>query len=177
MPQQYLLPCSCGQKIRIESSQAGGQVACGCGRTLAVPTLRGIRRLEVAADAVRTKERPTWSRLHGAAFAGGMFAATLGVVLVALYVFRYAQIGGLTVDRSEEVIQNMTAQIDTITPVQALEIWSHDILEEGLGQPQAPFWVTAKEKVAEYSWWIKFGAGMILLGTAASAGAVLVGRR
>ena len=159
----YLLPCSCGQKVPVLPSQAGGQVSCSCGKSLAIPTLRGIRQLEVAQEP---SERPTatWSKLQGTFFSGGMLVATVGAVIIAWYLYQYARIGGLAIDRSEEFIRGGTAQIDTLTPVQSLEVWTHEVLEEGLGEPQPPYWVKAKEKVDEYSWWMKFGGGMVGLG-------------
>jgi hypothetical protein len=177
MPQQFLLPCSCGQKIRIANSQAGGQVNCVCGQTLSVPTLRGIRQLEIAPASTPLKAAPGWTRVHGAFFASGLVLATIGVALIVFYLYRYAQIGGLAVDRSDDVIKAMSAQLDTLNPTQALEMWSHEILEEGLGEPQAPFWIAAKTQIAEYFLWIKFGGAAFLTGVAMSLGALFIGRR
>ncbi len=47
---KYLLPCSCGENVAVESRQAGQQVVCSCGQTLEVPTMQGIRKLEKSAD-------------------------------------------------------------------------------------------------------------------------------
>ena len=48
MSEQFLLPCSCGQKVRVGNAQAGAGVRCVCGKSLTVPTLRGLRELESA---------------------------------------------------------------------------------------------------------------------------------
>jgi hypothetical protein len=176
MSSQYLLPCSCGQKVAISPSQAGGQVSCSCGKSLAIPTLRGIRELEAAPER---RERPaaTWSKLQGAFFAGGMFLATIGALLVALYLYQYARIGGLAVDRSDEFIRGGAAQIDALGPAQLLEVWTHEVLEEGLGDPEPPYWVTAKEKVAQFFWWMKFGGAMVAVGLTVAAVTFFTSRR
>ena len=45
---RYLLPCSCGQSIVIDTIQAGQEVRCSCGQSQLVPTLREIRQLPEA---------------------------------------------------------------------------------------------------------------------------------
>jgi hypothetical protein len=103
--------------------------------------------------------------------------ATLGLILIAWYGYQYARIGGLTIDRSDEFIQGAAAQIDTMTPAQLLEVWGHEVIEEGLGEPHQPYWVTAKEKVSEYFWWMKIAAAAVVAGIAVAGMTMLVGRR
>jgi hypothetical protein len=177
MPKEFLLPCSCGKKVRIALAQAGGKATCVCGKRLDVPTMRGIRVLEVAPPDSPATQPLVWTATHGALFSGGLVLAAVGVVLIAFYLFRYAQIGGYAVDRSGDVIQAMSTQIDGVTPSQALEVWQKEILEEGLGEPQTPYWVTAKERVSEYFWWIKFGAGALVLGVLTAIATLLIGRK
>jgi hypothetical protein len=176
MTAHYLLPCSCGQKVRVAVAQAGGEVGCACGKRLPVPTLRGIRQLEAASD-VPTKSAPVWTRFHGAVFSSGLVLAVLGLAIMALYGYRYAQISGYTTDYSADVIKEMSAQLDQITPTQALEMWRTEILEEGLGEPQPPIWVTAKARLNEHVWWIQCGGAMLALGAIMSVAALVVARR
>ena len=51
MSQKYLLPCSCGKEVLIETSQAGGNVLCECERSLKIPTLLQMKRLPLAEEA------------------------------------------------------------------------------------------------------------------------------
>lgn len=66
----YLLPCVCSARIEVGVGQAGGHVVCpACGVRVDVPTLRGLRRLEIAgtqaaAPAVR------WNWRHASLFGG-----------------------------------------------------------------------------------------------------------
>ncbi|MGL4595619.1 MAG: hypothetical protein ACRCUY_12915 [Thermoguttaceae bacterium] len=45
--QKYSLPCSCGKLLAIDASQAGQNVQCYCGKTQTVPSLLGIKKLEL----------------------------------------------------------------------------------------------------------------------------------
>jgi hypothetical protein len=175
MTLHYLLPCSCGQKVRVANSQAGGQVACACGKSLSVPTLRGLRELEFAPAEIQGPARPGWSPLHGALFSSGLLVATAGLVVLTLYVWRYTQLVGWTTDRSAEVVQGESAQIDTLTALQMLSAWS-ELMEEGLGERRTPIWVAAKEKIGEYRVWMAIGGGAFLGGALLSLATLFVGR-
>ena len=48
MSQKYLLSCTCGKDVPIETAQAGGNVLCDCGLSLKVPTLLQIKKLPFA---------------------------------------------------------------------------------------------------------------------------------
>lgn len=122
MSAQYLLPCSCGQKVQVAIAQAGGEVSCACGKRLAVPTLRGIRQLESAGDTPLAT-RSSWTRAHGGFFAGGLVVVCLGLGLAGYNAFRYAQLSGYTVDRSADVVKEFAGQLDNIKPTEALDLW------------------------------------------------------
>ena len=53
----YLLSCTCGQKLTVSSRQAGESLRCNCGTILEVPTMRGLRELEVVPTAGSTRVR------------------------------------------------------------------------------------------------------------------------
>lgn len=60
MSQKYLLPCSCGKSVPVETSQAGSDVVCQCGETLKVPSMLKIKKLrpleEALADELTTAQ-------------------------------------------------------------------------------------------------------------------------
>lgn len=174
MTQHYLLPCSCGQKVRVANAQAGGQVACRCGNRLAVPTLRGLRELEPAPADVQAV-KPGWSPLHGAFFATGIAIATLGVAIFGYSLWRYAQLAGLSIDRSGDVVEFESANIDKLSAVQMISAWS-ELLDEGLGEKQKPIWIAAKEKLREYRIWMISGGGAVAIGAALSIATLFVCR-
>src|SRR5205823_12538424 len=139
----YLLPCSCGQTTQVAVAQAGNEVVCSCGKRLHVPTMRGIRQLELAPSEASGRPAPGWSRIHGAIFAAGLVAAVIGVAITGFCFLQYARIrfshwGDLSKDRTADVNKAMAADIDRLTPVETLELWTEEIRKEGLGEPEAP---------------------------------------
>lgn len=174
MSQQYLLPCTCGQKLTISPSQAGGQVACSCGKVLSVPTLRGLRELDAAPTAAPVQAKAGWSPLHGVFFAGGLVVAAIGVVYLAMHGLQYTQIKGfnLTQDFTPAVVSSEMARIDALTPLKALEEW-HENIEHGLGEQEEPPWSKYK-RLADYNMGrIKFGFVALIAGVAVAIAALL----
>jgi len=161
MSQLYLLPCSCGQKTPVSVAQAGGQVVCVCGKSLSVPTMRGLRELEIAPAAVPEK-KAGWSRVHGVVFASGLTIAAIGVVLLAMYGLQYSQIVGfgMTKDRTGDVLRSQEADIESLSPTQVLAEWHKDV-EEGLGEQEEPPWAKFKRLAAHDLLRIKIGAAAV----------------
>jgi hypothetical protein len=165
MSQQYLLPCSCGQKLTVSPSQAGNQVACSCGKLLSVPTLRGLRELESAPSTAPAQVKTGWSPIHGTIFAGGLVVAAIGIVFLALHGLQYSQIMGfkLTEDFTPNVVSNEMSRIDALSPLQALEEW-HENIEHGLGEQEEPPWSKYK-RLADFNLTrIKLSAGALVVG-------------
>jgi len=148
---EYLLPCSCGQKTRITAAQAGAQVRCDCGKSLSVPTLRGIRQLETVPPQANAKSATTWSPIHGGLFASGLATASIGIVFLALFGLRYIQLGWhpITHDFTAEVVKAEQERIDKLTPTEALTEWTEEV-KGGLGEPEEPPWVKANKVLAGY---------------------------
>jgi len=73
---KYLLPCSCGEKVTVESTQAGQDILCSCGKTMEVPTMQGLRQLEQHVD---TADEPKTTSSFGGVIVG---IALLGLVIV-----------------------------------------------------------------------------------------------
>jgi len=164
MSQLYLLPCSCGEKTPVSAAQAGGQVTCACGKGLPVPTLRGLRELELA-PAATVVNKAGWSRAQGAVFASGLTVAAIGVVLLAMSALQYSQIVGFgyTKDRTADVLRSQQADIESMTPTQVLSEWRKEV-EEGLGQAEEPPWSKFKRLAASNVTRIKLGAAAVIGG-------------
>jgi hypothetical protein len=178
MSQQFLLPCTCGQTVRVANAQAGGQVACGCGKTLPVPTLRGLRELKPAPPLASGPSPRGWSPVHGLVFSSGLVIAAVGVALLAWYGLLYSQrVGfGLTRDHTDEVIRAEQARIDRLSPLDALKEWTEDI-EHGLGDPDPPPWIAHQKMAASYLTWIKTGAVSLVTGVLLATATLFLGRR
>lgn len=59
MAQKYLLPCTCGKHIPIETAQAGGEVLCECGLAVKVPSLLKIKKLSTVEEFAASQEEPS----------------------------------------------------------------------------------------------------------------------
>jgi len=102
MPQKYLLPCSCGKDVPIETSQAGGNVLCDCGLSVQVPSLLKIKKLPLVGEAqvqsaatatkamVSTPKAPSGDRVHLSIFWIGLvltIAASAYCAYTILFTF------------------------------------------------------------------------------------------
>jgi hypothetical protein len=174
----YLLPCPCGQKTRITAPQAGEQVTCVCGKSLVVPTLRGIRQLEPAPEAARSAAGGGWTRIHGITFSAGLAIASVGVVLLAIYGLKYIQLGasGYTRDITDAVVKLEKDRIAKLQPTDALKEWNDD-LKDGLGEPEEPPWIRANKVMAGYSSWLRGATAALIAGCGLAIVALLIPRR
>jgi hypothetical protein len=96
---KYLLPCPCGRQVVVEPRQAGETVPCSCGAQLQVPTLLGMKALDLA---------PTISGPEPVAKSWGIVGRLrlLGTVLVIV-----ALVGGLLLHQYRPI-----SRFDTIDP-------------------------------------------------------------
>jgi hypothetical protein len=177
MSQHYLLPCACGQMHRVAPAQAGGQVTCGCGQSLSVPTLRGIRELQPAPETGPAKTAPGWSRIHGAIFALSLVAAAAGLCMVGYYVLFYSLASQYTTDETDAYIalEEEQSPIDQLTPLTALEEWNRQVLH-GLGPQGMPPWIAARMSAARYLYWAKFGGCLLAAGALIAIATLFIGR-
>ena len=177
MAELYLLPCECGHKVRVGRAQAGQAVACDCGKTLRVPTLRGLRELEAApAEKESPTAGPVWSLWHGAAFSGGLAVAAVSLLLCAMNVWYFFSAQVYSEDHSDDVIGAATGELENYTAEQLFEEWN-SLVGEGLSHFHTPVWIQAQESAKVFRWrFIAFGsvAAVALL---VSLGAIFFGRR
>lgn len=123
MVQQYLLPCECGRANPVTVAQAGGTVACGCGREHIVPKLAVLRQLEPVAAPV-SKGAPAWSSSRGMLFVTGVLIALVGLAAGGLgaYAIRDVDLG--EIDKYYDNIEHVQLEeIEQMTPVETYEVW------------------------------------------------------
>lgn len=118
---EYLLPCSCGHKLRIDRSQAGLSLSCPqCGAEVAVPTLRGLDRLEQVVPAV-SKASGEWGLRQGVLFLGCLIAGVALAFVAILWLTRpiYSQ------EHQDALIEaaGSTADLDQMSIVQTFYLW------------------------------------------------------
>jgi hypothetical protein len=122
--QRYLVPCpSCGKQLPVSASQAGQSVACVCGASVEAPTLRRLRELPAAPDALPAVRR--WGARQGIVTAG--IAAAAVALGLAGYLTAIAPSPEAPF-RAADFQELITPRIDEVTPAQAWSMW-HDSYE------------------------------------------------
>ena len=154
---RYLLPCSCGKQIPVESVQAGQTVTCQCGNRLEVPTMRGLAALARAEDARDTDRATdgTWSSGKGLALAGFLLAAVSIGTATYLYVTRPKPVD---YTGSREAIIDMPA-------AEALQFWGM-IETHGINLPQNAHEEHLETSRRRRTAWIALAGGLGVVGLA-----------
>lgn len=123
----FLLPCECSAEVPVTAGQAGGDVACPrCGRTLCVPKLRDLGRLE-RDDRGPVAAVKTWRPAHAVALLGVLVAAT-------------AWAGGLWFARNSTVAVDealLRAAVLSADDLAIHKIWSEGLSRAGVRRPPA----------------------------------------
>jgi hypothetical protein len=176
MSVQYLLPCSCGQKVRVEAAQAGGQATCGCGKSLTVPTLRALKQLEVAQPdeaAARRAARGGWSPLQGALFSIGIVVACVSLIVLAYNLRDFLGASTWTEDQTPLVNQLEAETIDQFSLLESVEAYQQ-LRDAGLGVEAPPVWVIARQVVERKKTIMLWSGGIALAGIVAAVTALFI---
>ena len=113
MPADYLVPCECGKEIRVVAGQAGQSMTCDCGRTLYVPTMRGLARLERVARTDAEPGTSAWNLAQRTAFVVGAVIAMVSLIALAFLVVHDASTGPAAAIRFEREFRGeMTGTFD-----------------------------------------------------------------
>ncbi len=116
---EYLLPCSCGQKVPVSARHAGQTVHCTCGAELDVPTLRGLRELENAKSTTIPEQR-TWGNHQRVVF-----------LLAVASLVAFAIAGFLALRVPPKIEPPPPIEIDQDSPI-GLVFAAYDDLKRGL---------------------------------------------
>ena len=179
MTDLYLLPCECGQQLRVLPHQAGDVRRCVCGRSVAIPTLRAIRQLPREANA-DTAKRPqhvdTWSWGQGLAFAASIPLLLIGLAVVALSLYQQTLLDtqAPSIDDVLKFSTGPLAQLDmeNATPVQTWEVWK-PLRDLELDVRQTPRYLAHRAAARGLQW--RLGVAGAVAVSAALTAAVAVG--
>ncbi len=156
MPTEYLLPCTCGKKTTVVPSQAGQNVTCECGASLAVPKFREISQLEVASAPISKKTSRAASSDSWHAGFGAIGAVLLGFSLISLsfcgyYIFCRAQIDtSVTID---DELRAGNKYYDSLTAAEVI-LGYQEIVAYGMGvRDNPPAWHIEKLWAEWYESW------------------------
>ncbi|MFO0903328.1 MAG: hypothetical protein U0939_10030 [Pirellulales bacterium] len=133
MSNRFQLTCECGAAYGVTPGQAGQELACTCGRTLAVPLLRELRSLPPYHDDATASRRADASAAP--ARSPLLFACILVTVLALLCTAALALARSrIDVSWSIEGQRSYDAVlIDGLGPDELYNAW-HDLQHEGLGE-------------------------------------------
>ncbi len=129
MTPNYLLPCSCGEKIIVQKRQAGERVYCVCGRRHDLPGMRQISQLEPCdstqpAEMARVNNAESWSKNQGMMFFAGGILLLLGIVIGTVYGLNVYRVQGkLSTARPEIPTELWQQEADKLKPYNAWETW------------------------------------------------------
>jgi hypothetical protein len=123
MAGKYLIECECGAQHAVTTHQAGAELPCGCGKTVAVPRLRELQKLPLES-AVPTAVVPSsrWTAGHSLGLAGLVLALlSLAGALWAHYSIRpleeYQQLVG---EHSTRMVDHW---LDEASPADLFRVW------------------------------------------------------
>lgn len=119
MSASYLLPCSCGEPIKVTPSQAGGLVTCSCGVQAEVPRLRDLRELPLASEAAEPTQ--SWGLRSAIISVGLIMALALGGVGAWLMWTEPAAPQDFD---AAAYLQSIDRGIDKLSPAESYELWT-----------------------------------------------------
>jgi hypothetical protein len=142
-PTRYLVACSCGKSLPVDSGLAGAQVTCACGQAVDVPPLRDLRKLPREApppESSTTAKADPGRAVGGRSSLGCAFTACLAIAVISSGASLFMWLARFGVDTSETVESNLQAgakAIDTLSIDQSFVLWSL-YLRDGLAGDQTP---------------------------------------
>ncbi len=139
MGTRYWLPCDCGQRVAVEGKQAGLTVTCACGRSLGVPTIRGLSQLESIGEPSAPARR-SWGPRQGMILLGSVIALPCLLMATAGFFYTPPEHPITYVDR-----EGIRKQIDGMSPADLITMW------EGA---QNDFDTAAAPQLQQYADWV-----------------------
>ena len=158
---RYLVPCTCGETLEVEPSQAGLSVTCACGASTEMPTLMGLRQYPRADGQAAPSKTSTWGPRQGLMALGVILMVSSGVLMLQSYR------GGPVEPRFESMdYEAVRSQASRMTLEQARHEWN-ELPRELDGEPH-PYWSQYARATRNFRLW------MISVGAVTVVGLILV---
>jgi hypothetical protein len=175
----YLLPCSCGLKVRVDAGQAGAKVACSCGQQISVPTFRALKALEVDAPiaaAAAAKRSPPWSAGRGMLFSAGLLVSVIAAVLICYQLVVYAQVREGGEGYKKMHMEEMRQGVEQLSPVELVTEFQQ-MSKAGLTVDGVPPWSQMTAIRTNSVRWLIGGCTALGLGLISMLGSLLAPAR
>ena len=158
---RYLLPCDCGQKIAVETSQAGQRIRCQCGVTHEVPTLRKIVALEPLAPESAASNAKTWGTKQRIALLGAsVLVIGLGLMVVLMI---------------QRPVMPAHPDPQNLSPLESLKVWEQLLM--GPDTSRLPPQLVYRMQLAAWWRWLALDGVLVLAGFITMAIAMVVPAR
>ncbi|MCA9126232.1 MAG: hypothetical protein KDB22_04065 [Planctomycetales bacterium] len=136
----YLLNCDCGREHTVQTSQAGQEIACQCGQTVKVPTLRSLTTLPPAEPEKSSRKNVVdsqgiWQGWRGPAIAMCSAACLVAGAFASWFLLQRALID--TSYNADEEIARSNLVFDEYSPEELSLVWN-SYEELGLGPKVRP---------------------------------------
>lgn len=169
---KYLVSCECGQSVAVETTQAGEDVMCSCGRKVGVPALRALRQLPRVEVVPEKPPSSGWSPVHGAVFAAGSLLAVCGLLVGAYALIQESRLD--VPGPSEAEVQQWIERIDLLSMEEQWALWVES-RDNGLPPGIAPL-ARLRQAAVGYRRLASIGLGAALFGLLLCTSAWLMGR-
>jgi hypothetical protein len=172
---KYALPCNaCGKKLHVQASQAGTSLKCVCGKSVDVPSMRGIRQLKQVDETAANKRRTAESGWGGRQ-ATMLVCLIVGIPAVAYAVYLVVAPPKTPAVVAEELLEPIIANIESTGKTLSLDDsfkWWGEIQRDGISVriplPQKLTAAREQSRVYRFRLWLAAAiAGVSLVAAAA----------
>lgn len=171
----YQLTCSCGATHAVSASQAGQNILCACGKTLEVPTLRGLAALPVAiAPDQETRAIDKADRRKPSLALGAMFAVIFLAVPTSIFFLYERWIMDTSLSEQSDR-ETALSQIEKSNDAELSAIW-YEFSTVSLGSPTKPAFFHVQKRARSLEQNSAIAAGIAVLAGIVAAG-ICVARR
>jgi len=165
----YLLPCVCGETLRIDPSQAGLAVRCVCGRDVKAPTFRELNHLERIEEESHGPHAPEWGTKERLLLLGGI-VTIVGLFLAGLFWIKTPRAPTFVIERGD-----LQTEIDSLSTEQVISVWNA-IGAEGLDKSELAPIVEHRERSARTRGFMFASLGAAAIGALMLLSALFVGK-
>jgi hypothetical protein len=173
MTTAYLLPCACGEKLRIDASQAGLDVRCRCGKDVKAPTLRGLSQLERVEEDAATKPPQQWGTRQRLVLIGSLIVSC-GLGVAGWYWYNTPP-SELRVSIDSRLPKQLAEQIGAMSAEELIETWNK-VAKEELDRTEPAELANYHRFVEHQQRRMYIGLGIAAIGGLVQASSLVVGK-